>query len=88
MKQVVKRQTLAGSLTAFTFDVQACSFFVKNFTEGDAYISFEADTPDSECYKLPSMIAEEYYYNKHSGYYTDTIYVKATGEVEVQPLDF
>lgn len=88
MKQKVLRQTLSGSFTPFTFDVASCSFFVKNFSDDDAYVSLENDTPDAECWKIPSMMAEEVYYNKNIGYYPKTIYVKATGEVEVEALEF
>ena len=88
MKQKVIRQTLTGNLTPFTFDVTACSFFVKNFTDGAAYVSLTNNAPEDECWKIPSMMAEEVYYNKNSGYYLNTIFVKAIGEVEVEALDF
>lgn len=88
MKQKVIRQTLTGSLTPFTFDVKAASFFIKNFSDDDAYVSFENGVEDEECFKIPAMYAEACYYNEYSGYYTDTVYVKATGEVEVEALNF
>ena len=88
MKQKVVRKTLTGSMTPFTFDVKACSFFVMNFSDDDAYVSFEDGVQDPECYKLPSMFAATYFYNDYSGYYTDTIYIKGTGEIEVEPLNF
>lgn len=88
MKQQVIRKTISGALTPFTFEVKACSFFIKNFSDGDAYVSLEDGVPDSECWKIPSLMAEEVYYNKDSGYYPNTIYVKANGEVEVEALDF
>lgn len=88
MKQKVIRQTLTGSLTPFTFDVQACSFLVVNFSDNDAYVSFEDGVQDSECLKIPSKCSRPVFYNLHSGYYTNTVYVNGTGEIEVQPIDF
>ena len=88
MKQQVLRKTLSGAFTPFTFEVNSCSFFVKNFSDSDVLVSLEMGTPDNECWKIPSMMAEEVYYNKVSGYYPNTIYVKGTGEVEVEALDF
>ena len=88
MKQKVIRKTLTGSLTPFTFDVKACSFLIVNFSDANAYISFEDGVEDSECLKVPPKCSRPCFYNLNSGYYTETIYVKGTGEVEVQPIDF
>ena len=88
MKQKVLRQTLTGSFTPFTFDVASCAFFVKNFSDDDALVTLEEGVPEAECWKIPSMMAEEVYYNKNIGYYPKIIYVKATGEVEVEALEF
>ena len=92
MKQQLKRLNVS-SQTQINFRYQAKSYFVKNFTEGDIYVSFEAITNDdySECYKIKSGIAEEVYIARtgiSNKYLTDTIYIYGNGEVEIQQLDF
>ena len=92
MKQQLKRLTVTTQAQV-NFRYQAKSYFVKNFTEGDIYVSFEAITNDdySECYKIKSGIAEEVYIARtgiSNKYLTDTIYIYGNGEVEIQQLDF
>ena len=91
MKQKVIRQTLQGSFTAFTFDVKVRTFFVKNFTEGDIYFSFANDNEEAGAFKIASGMGEEVFINgsySTAAHYTKTLYVKGTGEVEVEALDF
>lgn len=91
MKQQVKRLTLTGNWTAFTFSKKSYSFFVKNFTENDIFVSFENNDQESESFKIKSGVGEEVFINENARrdeYLTDTIYVKGTGEVEVQQLKF
>lgn len=92
MKQQLKRLTVTTQAQV-NFRYQAKSYFVKNFTEGDIYVSFEAITNNdySECYKIKSGIAEEVYIARtgiSNKYLTDTIYIYGNGEVEIQQLDF
>ena len=92
MKQQLKRLNVS-SQAQINFRYQAKSYFVKNFTEGDIYVSFEAITNDdySECYKIKSGIAEEVYIARtgiSNKYLADTIYIYGNGEVEIQQLDF
>lgn len=91
MKQQVIRRTLTGDWEAFTFNVSARAFFVKNFTDGDIYVSFEADDVEAESFKIKSGIGEGISINdgvSTSAYYKNTVYVKGTGEVEVEATDF
>ena len=90
MKQAVIRKTLTGDWTAFTFDRKAQFFFVKNFTEDVIYVSFESGTNTNACIKINSGMGEECFISLGGSmgeYFTDTIYVKGTGEVEVQGED-
>ena len=92
MKQQLKRLNVSTQ-AQINFRYEAKSYFVKNFTSGDIYVSFEAiDNEDfSECYKIKSGIAEEVYVARtgiSNKYLTDTIYIYGNGEVEVQQLDF
>lgn len=92
MKQQIKRLNVS-SQAQIKFRYQAKSFFVKNYTNGDIFVSFEEVTNDdySECYKIKSGIAEEVYIARtgiSNKYLTDTIYIYGNGEVEIQQLDF
>ena len=92
MKQQLKRLTISTQ-AQIQFRYKAKRFFVKNFTEDDIYVSFEAveNNDYSECYKIAKGVAEEVYVaitGISNKYLTDTIYIYGTGEVEVQQLDF
>ena len=92
MKQQLKRLTVSTS-AQIKFRYKAKRFFVKNFTDDDIYVSFEAVTNNdfSECYKIKSGVAEEIYIaitGISNRYLTDTVYIYGNGDVEVQQLDF
>ena len=92
MKQQIKRLTVSTQAQV-NFRYEAKSYFVKNFTNSDIYVSFEEVTNDdfSECYKITGGIAEEVYIARtgiSNKYLTDTIYIYGNGEVEIQQLDF
>ena len=91
LKQLVKRQTLTGNWTEIQFPKKSRSFFVKNFTEGDIFVSFKNNDDEAECFKIKSGIGEEVAIQFHSldksEFYVNSIYVKGTGEVEVQAMD-
>ena len=87
----VKRVTLTGDWKPVTFKGQARYFFVKNFSDNDIYVSFEENDSEASSYKIEKGVAEElsptYKYIGRSEYNVSTVYVKGTGEVEVQALD-
>lgn len=94
MKQQLKRQTLESSTwTAFEFDIPCRSFFVKNFTEGDIYVSFAQEENTTTSFKIPSMFAEEVYISDNKDFNTNWlknivyVYASQSGEVEVEELD-
>lgn len=87
---MVIRKTLTGASEAFTFEIKGHDFLVKNLSENDILVGFEAITTDNEatCYKIPTMTAQLIDADNYLRYgihtvKTDTIYVKGTGEVEV-----
>lgn len=92
LKQQVIRQTLSGGWTAFTFDVKSKSFAVKNFSDGPIYVSFVDGEEENASIKILDGMAEVCYitslYDLAGSYFRDTIYVKGTGEVEVEAIEF
>lgn len=87
MELSIERKTLSGSKTSFVFDYKRPRFVVKNFTDSDVYVSFSQSATDDKSIKIPSgmgqicMVTDE-----DHGIGIDTVYVKGTGEVEVQQL--
>ena len=59
MKQQVQRKTLTGNWTAFEFDYKCRSYFVKNYSDDDIYVSFENNDDEDESFKIKSGIGEE-----------------------------
>lgn len=91
MKQQVKRKVLNGSWVEFKFEYKALCFFVKNFTDGDILVSFENDGKEDEAFKIAKGTGEEiaisYGGANNNEHATNVLYVKGTGEVEIQELD-
>ena len=90
MKQSVKRVTLTGAWQTITFTDKATHYFVKNYTEGDIFVSFAANDSEDESFKITAGIGEELAISFDAirgRYAVNTIYVKGTGEVEIQQLD-
>lgn len=95
MKQKIIRKTLTGDWEEFEFDVKGRSFFVKNFTEAEIYVSFADESEnvndEAESFKINAGTGEEVYINgsvSKKEYFSNVLYVKGTGEVEVQVLGF
>ena len=86
----VKRVTLTGNWEAVTFTNASKTYLVKNFSDIEIYVSFEQDDEDDSSIKiLPNdkevitatpMILQALNFN------LNTIYVKGTGEVEIQQI--
>lgn len=92
MKQKVIRKTLSGSgFNAVTFADKSRFYLVKNFSSSDILVSFDNTATDEECFKIKSGNAESVAVNfggvDKEEYYTNTLYIKGSGEVEVQQLD-
>lgn len=86
----VKRVTLSGDWEEIQFDQKAKNYFVKNFSNNSIYVSFEENDSEDTSFKILSGIGEQIainqsYLNKPE-HNTDTIYIKGTGEVEIQQM--
>lgn len=93
MKQQVKRLELSGdTYEEFSFDKKCGKYLVKNFSENPIYVSFDNTVTDNEAIKIESGSFQVVIANEYLGgldyYRTNKIYVKGTGEVEVQQLCF
>lgn len=90
MKQQVKRVTLTGGISKISFDHICGEYLVKNYSDNDMYVSFENNTSDDEAVKIPAntyqVVVINYYLGGIECYKTQDIYIKGTGEVEVQQL--
>ncbi|MBQ6447132.1 MAG: hypothetical protein IJJ10_06670 [Bacillus sp. (in: Bacteria)] len=86
----VKRVTLTGNWTEVTFDEKAKNYFVKNFSDGDIYVSFEENDSENTSFKISSGIGEVLAINQTATskpeHFTNTIYIKGTGEVEIEQM--
>lgn len=85
----IKRVNLTGNWEAVTFSNMSKSYFIKNFSEDPIYVSFQqGDTEDTSC-KINSNMAEQLdcvITSPSPKFYSDTIYIKGTGEVEIEQL--
>ena len=91
-KQKVIRKTLTGDWEPFTFDVKSKSFCVKNFSDGPCYVSFIEDDTTDESIKIREYMAEVCYmtslYDLAGSFFVNTIYIKGTGEIEVEAIEW
>lgn len=83
MKNNAIRKTLSGEYVEFKFAKGTSNYFVKNFTNSFVLATFDPEKIDADAFKIPSQIGEEVQlpFGK-----ANAIYVKGTGEVEVQQL--
>lgn len=94
MDQKIKRVTLEGeAFEAVKFEDSLCGqWLVKNFSEDDIYVSFLEEVDEDSSIKIPAGYFQICVANQNYGglnaWKTDTIYIKGTGEVEVQQLCF
>lgn len=91
MAQLVKRVTLTGSESPVAFTGHSVSkFLVKNFSDSDIYVSLETPLVEDESIKISSEMYQVIMDNedvRFGGLHEyDTIYVKGTGEVEIDAL--
>ena len=92
IKQKVIRKILTGNWESFKFDVKSKSFCVKNFSASPVYVSFEDGDDTDNSIKIREYMAEICYitslYDLAGTFFKDTIYVKGTGEVEVEAIEW
>ncbi len=90
MELSLKRITLTGAITPVTFNHKCGKWLVKNFSSADIYVSFESNLVESKAVRIASghgqAIVINEYYDWNDDLKSNTIYIKGTGEVEVQQL--
>ncbi|MBR3209520.1 MAG: hypothetical protein IKF82_04550 [Bacilli bacterium] len=86
----VKRVNLTGNWEEIKFNQKTKNYFIKNFSDADIFVSFEENDSEDTSFKIKSGIGEQVAYDqsfiKKPESITDTIYIKGTGEVEVQQM--
>ena len=82
----VIRKTLTGDSEDFTFDVLGLRFLVKNFSDEDILVNFDPITNENESssIKVPKQFSQLVLIDETIPLGQNTLYVKGTGEVEVQ----
>lgn len=89
MAQQVKRVGLDGSITQVIFPNQCGRYLVKNFSDEDVYVSFEESVELDTSIKITVGMAQVCIINERNGAgqeKSNSIYLKGTGEIEVQQL--
>lgn len=88
--QRVKRVTLMGGVQPIEFTTYGGQYLVKNFSGGDIYVSFEQTVSEGTSIKISTGFAQVCVINERDGMNgqakAKTVYIKGTGEVEVQQL--
>ena len=86
----VKRITLTGATKEVAFDTLCGKWLVKNFTSGSIYVSYDANLVEANAIKIASGYGQVIVNNEYRDWDDKTksnkIYIKGTGEVEVQQL--
>lgn len=85
----VKRVTAGASFAPVEFDHRCSQYLVKNFSEGDIYVATEADATEDTSIKIPAgsyQVCITNAYLNADCFKVDRIYIKGSGEVEVQQL--
>lgn len=87
----LKRVTLTEEgFTAIAFDSNSGEYLVKNFSSGDIFVAFSANATEDTAIKIATGHGQVCLINKEGGnrgqIKTKTVYIKGSGEVEVQQL--
>lgn len=92
MRQQVKRVNLTGDIQKIEFEKKCGKYMVKNFSDSNIYVSYDENFTEENSVKILAgyyqiVIANEYL-GELEPYKSNSIFVKGTGEVEVQQLCF
>lgn len=86
----VKRTILtAGQVGSVTFPTKCGKWLVKNFSDGDIFVSFDEDFNEEAAAKIAGGCAQVVVQTEFPtvvDHKRDTIYLAGAGEVEVQQL--
>lgn len=88
----VKRITLTGAKSQVAFGEISNKWLVKNLSENDVFVSFDADAAENAMIKIPKgmgqVVVDNEIFENNRGFGHTTIYLQGTGEIEVQQLCF
>ena len=76
------RRTISGK-EAFEFEANSAEYIVKNFSDEDMFVSFDADATDDKSIKIPGKFGQICLAPTND---VTIVYVKGAGEVEVQSI--
>lgn len=89
----IKRLILTGTIQEVKFDnIKSNAWLVKNFSNGDIFVSYDENLDENSSIKIKPeyaqicLMTKAGLYGYNNGTLVNTIYIKGTGEVEVQPL--
>lgn len=90
--QQVKRVTLTSGVNSIEFKYVCGKWLVKNFSDNDVFVSFDDNFTEDNAMKIPAGYFQMCVVNEYLGgletYKKNIIYIKGTGEIEVQQLCF
>lgn len=87
--QKVKNTEIDGWERISFGGIQCSSFFIKNFSGAEVYVSFcECIRDTDNCFCIPAGMAEEVYVSDELDARTDGIWLCGSGRVEVEALSW
>lgn len=90
--RLIRKECNANEVTKYEFDIKGWDFLVKNFTEGNIYVSLEGDTDKNVMIKLPTLASQICTINTVADSSCDAdcvnVIVESTGEVEIQMIHY
>lgn len=87
VKQSVKSVVLTGQIQKIEFEKSASKYLIKNFSDGEIYVSFYGEINDDHI-TIGSKFGQECVINERYKTAINTVYIQGsgTGNVEVQQL--
>ncbi len=90
--KLIRKECNANEVTKFEFNIKGWDFLVKNFTEGNIYVSLEGDEDKSVMIKLPTLASQVCTINTVADNTCVAncvnVIAESTGEVEIQMIHY
>lgn len=90
--RLIRKECNANEVTKYEFDIMGWDFLVKNFTEGNIYVSLQGDTDTSKMIKIPTLASQVCTINTVADNTCDAncvnVIAESTGEVEIQMIHY
>ncbi len=88
--QVIKRISATESGVKINFEAYSGRYLVKNYSDGDIFVSLDVNLPTDQSIKITSGMGQICIINEkndaESQEKTNALFIKGNGEVEVQQL--